>query len=135
MTPKSAAMRVSSIPQISQFRRRTDNGFPPIIDADSEWTIGFDALARWASPVRSDRRDLGIGCIIDGVETKEEMAALGALGGLTVQRYFYSRPIESDKLAGFLEQRAIDAPKRLVELNVWPARRQANQPRVLAICK
>ncbi len=48
-------------------------------------------------------RDMEIGCIIEGVETKEEMVALGTLGGLTVQGYYYSRPIKSDQVAAFLE--------------------------------
>jgi diguanylate cyclase (GGDEF)-like protein len=53
-------------------------------------------------------RDMGIGCIIEGVETKEEMAALGTLGGLTVQGYFYSKPIGSDKVAEFLASASRD---------------------------
>lgn len=41
-------------------------------------------------------RDMGLECVIEGVETPEELAALRGLGGMLVQGYLYSRPL-SDK--------------------------------------
>jgi diguanylate cyclase (GGDEF)-like protein len=41
-------------------------------------------------------RDMGLECVVEGVETPEELAALRGLGGTLVQGYLYSRPL-SDK--------------------------------------
>ncbi len=48
-------------------------------------------------------RDMGLDCVIEGVETGEEMAALRRLGGLMVQGYFYSAPMLADQVAPYLE--------------------------------
>lgn len=48
-------------------------------------------------------RDMGLDCVIEGVETSEEMAALRQLGGLMVQGYFYSAPIREEQVAVYLE--------------------------------
>ncbi|NTF59584.1 EAL domain-containing protein [Agrobacterium rhizogenes] len=48
-------------------------------------------------------RDMGLDCIIEGVETSEEMAALKELGGLIVQGYFYSPPIPEADIRDFLK--------------------------------
>ena len=47
-------------------------------------------------------RDMGLDCVIEGVETGEEMAALRKLGGLMVQGYFYSAPIREEHIAAYL---------------------------------
>lgn len=47
-------------------------------------------------------RDMGLDCVIEGVETDEEMAALRQLGGLMVQGYFYSAPIREDQVTAYL---------------------------------
>ena len=47
-------------------------------------------------------RDMGLDCVIEGVETNEEMAALRQLGGLMVQGYFYSAPIREEQIAPYL---------------------------------
>ena len=49
-------------------------------------------------------RDMGLDCVIEGVETQEEMAALRKLGGLMVQGYFYSPPIKSNEVSAYLNQ-------------------------------
>ena len=49
-------------------------------------------------------RDMGLECIVEGVETRDELAILKTLGDLTVQGYLYSRPISADEVVGFLEQ-------------------------------
>ena len=48
-------------------------------------------------------RDMGLDCVIEGVETDEEMAALRQLGGLMVQGYFYSAPIPEDRVMAYLD--------------------------------
>jgi len=47
-------------------------------------------------------RDMGLDCVVEGVETREEMAALKKLGGIMVQGYYYSPPIPDDETFGFL---------------------------------
>jgi diguanylate cyclase (GGDEF)-like protein len=54
-------------------------------------------------------RDMGLDCVIEGVETQEEMAALQRLGGLLVQGYFYSPPIPADNVAAYLNDTGIVA--------------------------
>ena len=41
-------------------------------------------------------------CVIEGVETKEELAALRKLGGALIQGYIYSPPIPEKDVALFL---------------------------------
>ncbi|WP_417427200.1 putative bifunctional diguanylate cyclase/phosphodiesterase [Hoeflea sp.] len=48
--------------------------------------------------------DMGLGCVVEGVETKEELAALNILGGRLVQGYFYSLPVPASELERFLPQ-------------------------------
>jgi len=47
-------------------------------------------------------RDMGLDCVIEGVETYDELTALSQLGGVLVQGYFYSPPIAADVTAAFL---------------------------------
>jgi predicted signal transduction protein with EAL and GGDEF domain len=47
-------------------------------------------------------RDMGLDCVIEGVETGEEMAALRQLGGLMVQGYFFSAPILEEQVGAYL---------------------------------
>jgi len=47
-------------------------------------------------------RDMGLDCVVEGVETREEMAALKKLGGVMVQGYYYSAPIPDDETFSFL---------------------------------
>ena len=47
-------------------------------------------------------RDMGLDCVIEGVETQEELAALRSLGGLMVQGYIYSPPILEDQVLAYL---------------------------------
>lgn len=47
-------------------------------------------------------RDMNIGCIIEGVETEEELAIVRSLGGEMVQGYYYSRPIPGEAVLDYL---------------------------------
>jgi len=46
-------------------------------------------------------RDMDLGCVIEGVETDEEMAALNDLGGQLVQGYYYSPPVSEDEAVAY----------------------------------
>lgn len=48
-------------------------------------------------------RDMGLGCVIEGVETSEELAALLHLGGFEIQGYYYSRPLPELEVAAYLD--------------------------------
>lgn len=48
-------------------------------------------------------RDMGLGCVIEGVETSEELAALMHLGGFEIQGYYYSRPLPESEVAAYLD--------------------------------
>ena len=47
-------------------------------------------------------RDMGLGCVIEGVETASELNTLVRLGGFEIQGYYYSQPLPESELAGFL---------------------------------
>jgi len=49
-------------------------------------------------------RDMKLDCVIEGVETAGELEVLRELGGVLVQGYFYSPPVEADALAGCLSR-------------------------------
>jgi diguanylate cyclase (GGDEF)-like protein len=51
--------------------------------------------------------DMGLSCVIEGVETSEELDALKKLGGVLVQGYFYSAPVPEAEIAVFLPKSAM----------------------------
>lgn len=48
--------------------------------------------------------DMGIGCILEGVETADELEAIQSLGGQFVQGYFYSKPMQESETAKFIDE-------------------------------
>ncbi|WP_220399037.1 EAL domain-containing protein [Granulicella sp. WH15] len=48
-------------------------------------------------------RDMGLDCVIEGVETKEEMAALRNLGCIMIQGFYYSPPMAEMEIMTYLE--------------------------------
>ena len=46
--------------------------------------------------------DMSVDCIIEGVETREEMDTLRKMDGVLVQGYFYSPPISEQDIPRFL---------------------------------
>jgi len=50
--------------------------------------------------------DMKVDCIVEGVETKEEMATLRKLGGELVQGFYYSPPMSAREIPGYLTERA-----------------------------
>ncbi|MCZ8313537.1 EAL domain-containing protein [Phreatobacter sp.] len=49
-------------------------------------------------------RDMKLDCVIEGVETAGELEVLRNLGGVLIQGYFYSPPVEASALAGCLSR-------------------------------
>ncbi len=45
--------------------------------------------------------DMGLDCVIEGVETEDELTAIGALGGTSVQGYLFSPPLPADQVVEF----------------------------------
>jgi predicted signal transduction protein with EAL and GGDEF domain len=61
-------------------------------------------------------RNLKIACVVEGVETAEQVIVLRSLGCTTIQGYYFSKPMDGSAIAGYLErrlERAAPAP--------WPA--------------
>ena len=50
--------------------------------------------------------DMRVDCIVEGVETKEEMATLRKLGGELVQGFYYSPPMSARAIPGYLAEQA-----------------------------
>ncbi|MCY0093181.1 putative bifunctional diguanylate cyclase/phosphodiesterase [Hoeflea ulvae] len=48
--------------------------------------------------------DMGLGCVIEGVETEAELAAVKKLGGHLVQGYYFSRPVSQTEAVNFLPE-------------------------------
>ena len=48
-------------------------------------------------------RDMELGCVIEGVETREELAVLRELGGNLMQGYLFARPMPAEAVRAWLE--------------------------------
>ena len=51
-------------------------------------------------------REMGISCVVEGVETEEELSILRTLGTSEVQGYLFSKPISAEDLGAILQGRA-----------------------------
>jgi diguanylate cyclase (GGDEF)-like protein len=90
------------------------------IKVDRSFVTGLDknpASYKIIKSLLALSRDMGVDCIVEGVETGSELAALTSLGGQFVQGYFYSQPIESSQVAKFLEQSVFSKKTDLSMLN------------------
>jgi diguanylate cyclase (GGDEF)-like protein len=56
-------------------------------------------------------QDMALGCVIEGVETEQELQALRSLGCTMVQGYFYSRPMSFEASLAWLDSTAVE-PRR-----------------------
>ncbi|WP_132252968.1 putative bifunctional diguanylate cyclase/phosphodiesterase [Methylobacterium segetis] len=54
-------------------------------------------------------RNLGLGCVAEGVESGGQMALLRSLGCETMQGFYFHRPMPIERVAGFLERFADSA--------------------------
>ncbi|HOP20416.1 MAG TPA: EAL domain-containing protein, partial [Amphiplicatus sp.] len=50
-------------------------------------------------------RNLNFECVIEGVETEEQLALLKTFGCSIAQGYLFSRPLPADKVAPFIAAR------------------------------
>lgn len=63
-------------------------------------------------------KDMGLTCVVEGVESAAELAVLRRLGCEYIQGYYYAKPMREDGIAGYLHQVALDSE----------AARAANEP-------
>jgi len=47
-------------------------------------------------------KDIGIGCVVEGIETAEQLDVVQRLGADSIQGYFFSKPIEAAAVSAFL---------------------------------
>lgn len=91
------------------------------IKIDRSFVNGIDQNAASYKIVKSLlalSRDMGLGCVIEGVETADESAIVSALGGTMVQGYLYAAPMPASATAQWLAD--------------TPAARAANDPAATA---
>jgi diguanylate cyclase (GGDEF)-like protein len=55
-------------------------------------------------------RDMGLDCIVEGVETQDEMAAVRILGDAMVQGYLFAKPMPASQINAFLDGLPSAAP-------------------------
>ena len=51
-------------------------------------------------------RDMGLECVVEGVETPAELTALEGLGATLVQGYIYAPPLREEDVGAFLSGQA-----------------------------
>lgn len=64
----------------------------------TEGAIGYDIIRAIVGLCRN----LGYDCLVEGVETEEQLDAVKAAGARFVQGYYFSRPIALGEIAGFV---------------------------------
>ncbi|RFC62195.1 EAL domain-containing protein [Fulvimarina endophytica] len=70
-----------------------------------------DASRKIVSSVTALSRDLSLSCVVEGVETREQLDILQDIGCRLIQGYFYSKPMKEADVSAFLaEQYAIRHP-------------------------
>lgn len=52
-------------------------------------------------------RQMNVGCIVEGVETAEELAIIRRLGGKLVQGYYFSKPMPGEDIKAFLTSHSL----------------------------
>ncbi|WP_062118460.1 putative bifunctional diguanylate cyclase/phosphodiesterase [Aureimonas sp. AU40] len=62
------------------------------------------ASRKIVSSVTALSRDLSLSCVVEGVETREQLDILQGLGCSLIQGYFYSRPMREVDVEAFLDQ-------------------------------
>lgn len=77
------------------------------IKIDRRFVMGIDhkpASRKLVSSLLSFSRDMGLGCVLEGVETPEERATLQDLCGTLIQGYIYSKPMPGDQIPDWLAE-------------------------------
>lgn len=57
-------------------------------------------------------RNLKFDCVVEGVETAEQVEIVGRLGCSTMQGYFFSKPMPQDQIATYIASFRIPDRKR-----------------------
>lgn len=63
-------------------------------------------------------KSLGILTLIEGVETEEQAQFIRSIGGDTIQGFYYSEPLEAEKLCAYLSGRRVESPDEKPYWNV-----------------
>ncbi|WP_171070334.1 putative bifunctional diguanylate cyclase/phosphodiesterase [Methylobacterium terricola] len=65
-----------------------------------------EASRKIVSSVSALSRDLSLSCVVEGVETREQLDILQGIGCRLIQGYFYSKPMREEDVGRFLEQQS-----------------------------
>lgn len=82
------------------------------IKIDRSFVTGVHANANSRKIIRSLVslcRDMNLSCVVEGVESRDELRALAELGCELVQGYLYSRPLTPSDVLGYVEDSARNA--------------------------
>jgi len=85
------------------------------IKIDRRFVSGIDtspASYKIVKSLLSLSHDMGLGCVIEGVETDEEMETLARLGARLIQGFHLSPPVPEADIAGLLADRTLDRATR-----------------------
>ena len=93
------------------------------IKVDRSFTRDVDTNPASANIVRSLItlcRDLGIACVIEGVETKAQLSTLEQLGGNLIQGFYFSRPMPATQVEHFLWMQGQEKVRYIPPLGLEP---------------
>ncbi|MGV2130706.1 putative bifunctional diguanylate cyclase/phosphodiesterase [Agrobacterium vitis] len=79
------------------------------IKIDRSFVVGLDktpASYKIVKSVLALSQDMGLECVVEGIETHDELAALQKLGGILVQGYICSPPLRDPDVAEFIARTA-----------------------------
>ena len=82
------------------------------IKIDRSFVCGIDkspASYKIVKSLLSLSHDMGLGCVIEGVETKAEMQTLERLGARLIQGFHFSRPVPEADIAALLGGRTMES--------------------------
>lgn len=63
-----------------------------------------EASRKIVSSVSALSRDLSLSCVVEGVETQEQLDILQGIGCSLIQGYFFSKPMREDQVQDFLDR-------------------------------
>ncbi len=66
-----------------------------------------EASRKIVSSVSALSRDLALACVVEGVETREQLDILQGIGCSLIQGYFYSKPMREADVGAFLDQQDV----------------------------
>lgn len=90
----------SSLSQIQKLpldKIKVDASFVRNLDGD----VASEKIIR---SINALTRDLSLGCVVEGVETEDQLTRLREIGCSLIQGYYYSRPLKVDAVDSFLAE-------------------------------